>query len=296
MNIKLEELDQYKNYLNNISDIIVNEIIEKIISLTISSSESKKISSKIPQECFYFLENIINNYVSWNYIHYDKDELRTEEKTIINSNSESQIFPCNNISQISNNDDLSDYQNFNNNTISNFYEKEISPNSLYGINNWDIFDEPKSNNFDRYATTLIKYKPLINENKYYDKSKVVKEEDDDEDEDEENQIKNSKISIYSKVGSRRASLKYISNSKFLKTTSSIKSLLNNNDKIQNKPNKPKTLNEIMNEFSFHSINDGNETKRLKYLDKLINDEELRKEKEMEKENNIKEKDKNNKKK
>ena len=42
MNIPSEEIDQNKNYSNNISDIIANEMIEKIISLTISISTKKK--------------------------------------------------------------------------------------------------------------------------------------------------------------------------------------------------------------------------------------------------------------
>ena len=56
---------------------------------------------------------------------------------------------------------------------------------------------------------------------------------------------------------------------------------NNNDKVPVKT-KPKSLNEIMNEFSFHSIEEENLTKQLQNLDKLIHVDELRKEIEVKK--------------
>ena len=266
MNIPSEQIEQNKNknYSNNISDIIANEMIEKIISLTISISTKKEINSKIPQKCFNFVENIINSYVSWNFITYDKDEIRSKNKTIISSNNESEIFPHNNISSISNNNNISEPNA--NSSISNSYfeDNKILSNSSYGKNDWDFYDEPPSNKVDKYATTLIKYISLKFDNKYqYNKSKIVKEV---EEEDEVNKTKISKF---------RNSIKY--NSKIFRNFSRFSTVKNNNnDKVPVKT-KPKNLNEIMNEFSFHSIEEENLTKQLQNLDKLIHVDELRKE-------------------
>ena len=266
MNIPSEQIEQNKNknYSNNISDLIANEMIEKIISLTISISTKKEINSKIPQKCFNFVENIINSYVSWNFITYDKDEIRSKNKTIISSNNESEIFPHNNISSISNNNNISEPNA--NSSISNSYfeDNKILSNSSYGKNDWDFYDEPPSNKVDKYATTLIKYISLKFDNKYqYNKSKIVKEV---EEEDEVNKTKISKF---------RNSIKY--NSKIFRNFSRFSTVKNNNnDKVPVKT-KPKNLNEIMNEFSFHSIEEENLTKQLQNLDKLIHVDELRKE-------------------
>ena len=271
MNIPSEQIEQNKNknYSNNISDIVVNEMIEKIISLTISISTKKEINSKIPQKCFNFVENIINSYVSWNFITYDKDEIRSKYKTIISSNNESEIFPHNNISSISNNNNISEPNA--NSSISNSYfeDNKILSNSSYGKNDWDFYDEPPSNKVDKYATTLIKYISLKFDNKYqYNKSKIVKEV---EEEDEVNKTKISKF---------RNSIKY--NSKIFRNFSRFSTVKNNNnDKVPVKT-KPKSLNEIMNEFSFHSIEEENLTKQLQNLDKLIHVDELRKEIEVKK--------------
>jgi hypothetical protein len=157
-----------------------------------------------------------------------------------------------------------------------FDDNKLLSNSSYGKNDWDFYDEPPSNKVDKYATTLIKYMPLKFDNKYeFNKSKIVKEV---EEEDEVNKTKISKF---------RNSVKYLTNSKILRNISRFGTLLNNNiDKVPVKT-KPKGLNEIMNEFSFHSIEDENLTKQLQNLDKLIHVDELRKEIEVKKEDDQK---------
>lgn len=276
MNNPSEEIDKNKECSHNISDIIANEMIEKIISLTISISTKKEINSKIPQKCFNFIENIINSYISWNLISYDKDEIRSKNKTIIGNNTESEIFPNNNISNISINNNISE-PNVNS-SISNSYfdDNKILSNSSYGKNDWDIFDEPPSNKVDKYATTLIRYIPMKFDNKYeYDKAKVVKEEE------EEEEVNKTKVSKF------RNSLKYLTNTRIFRNISRYNTLMSNIiDKAPVKT-KPKGLNEIMNEFSFHSIQDENLTKQLQNLDKLIHVDELRKEIEVKKEDDLK---------
>ena len=276
MNIHSEVIGQNKNYSNNIPDIVANDMIEKIISITVSLSSKKKINSKIPQKCYNFVENIINNYISWNFITYDKDEIRSKNKTIINSNAESEIFPNNNLSNISSNNNLSEPNvNF---SISNSYfdDNKILSNSAYGKNDWDFFDEPPSNKADKYASTLIKYIPLKFENKYqYNKSNIVKEVD------EEDEINKTKISKF------RNSIKFLTNSKILRNISRLSTVVNKNIGKVPVKTKPKGLNEIMNEFSFHSIQDENLTKQLQNLDKLIHVDELRKELEVKKEDDQK---------
>ena len=63
------------NEKNN-SEIIVNSIINKIISLTISKSLSIKVDKQINDKCFNFFKETIDNVISSFYIFYDKDDVR----------------------------------------------------------------------------------------------------------------------------------------------------------------------------------------------------------------------------
>ena len=63
------------NKFSNEANIIVNELIEKIISLSISKNYNKKIENSIPSSCFDFLCNAVDSYLSLNFISYDKEEI-----------------------------------------------------------------------------------------------------------------------------------------------------------------------------------------------------------------------------
>ena len=47
------------------SEIIVNSIINKIISLSITQSRNIKIKNKIPEACFSYVEESINNFIKF---------------------------------------------------------------------------------------------------------------------------------------------------------------------------------------------------------------------------------------
>ena len=56
------------------SEIFINNIINKIISMTISKSFQLKLEKNIPDKCFDFVKESINNVMSSVYIFYDKEE------------------------------------------------------------------------------------------------------------------------------------------------------------------------------------------------------------------------------
>ena len=132
------------------SEIIVNYIINKIISLTITRSVKMKIESQIPDKCFNYVKDIINNTLSTFFIFYDKDEERNKkEKEIFNSDIEEiKNENINNINEIETSNDE------NNLVLNNYFF-----NNIYSDENncWDLMDEPISSKLDRYSTTLIKF-------------------------------------------------------------------------------------------------------------------------------------------
>ena len=178
------KLNQNKN-----SDIIVNAIINKIISLSISKSLKIKIEKQIPEKCFDYFKESINSFISCFYIFYDKDEERTEkEKSIFKSDIKeikSDLINDLNKSEIS----------FGKNN--SFLDNHFFNNSYLGENNWDLIDEPISSNLDRYSSTLIKFqeKNLGIEDKYkLNHEKILEEEENPlENNNNKNDINNNFI-------------------------------------------------------------------------------------------------------
>ena len=138
---------------NNNSEIIVNNIINKIISLTISNSLKKRTDNEIPNNCYEFVRETLNNFLIPYYIFYDKDETRNENKNETNKSifkSDIEIIDkelINNENNINKTGDETD-----------IFENYFFNNSYKGENDWNLIDEPISLNLDRYSSTLIKFK------------------------------------------------------------------------------------------------------------------------------------------
>ena len=273
MNIQNYNKLSRERFSNNFSEIIINEIVNKIIIIPIYISENKIIDSKISEFIFNFSESIINNVVSWNIIKYDKDEIRKKNKEIINDNTESQLFQSNNdISQILSNNtkNASDFIIINSNHSNKCLEEnKLLSNCFDDINDWNICEEPKSSKYDRYSSSLMNMIYIKNEyNKnYFEGNKINKIVKEEKYEEEGKKSKNNS----------KKSLKNFNSSTFF----SFKSLMMN----IKKPNIQKKINEIMNEFSFHSIEDGKDDKYMNNLEKVMGFEKLRKEFEIKKELN-----------
>ena len=249
------------NKFSNDANIIVNELIEKIISLSISKNFNKKIENSIPSSCFDFLCNAVDSYLSLNFISYDKEEINDSNKI------KEEKFNENNIEGIE--------PILNNNKLNiiepNFEEQIFFNNYNRGENNWDLMDEPLSNKYDRYATTLVKFKEIDKEknNKY---NKEILEEIDEEYEnittnENKNNNNNKNINEIMIRNERKEGTK--------KITTRINNILNYDDNNNNNiKNKKRNLNEIMSQFSFHDLEDNNDI--YKEPDN-INIEKLRKE-------------------
>ena len=260
-------------YLTEKSDIVVKEILDKIIINSIYISENEKLNLRIYDTCFDFTRNIINNAISFKYISYDKDETRNEDKTLIINSTESQIFPGNNMSQILPNENIFCLPISSHCSNKYLEEKKLFSNYSRCINNWNICTEPKSSKYDRYSSTLINLKNAKNKNKHkinhkIEENKIVKEENEEENKKSRSNIKRS--------------LKYFKSSKLISSFSSFKSLLSN----IKKPKIHKSIRDIMNEFSFYSLKDEKEDNCKKNSEKDF--EKLRKEFEEQKEINKKE--------
>ena len=153
------------NKFSNEATIIVNEMIEKIISLTISTELRNSIENKISSSCFDFLKDNIDSYISQNFISYDKEEINNSS---LNDNIKNELIQ--NIEPILNeetdqNNNFKD--NLNNETNLFKFDDQLYFNNYYhGVNDWDLIEEPESNKYDRYATTLVKFKEIEKEKNY----------------------------------------------------------------------------------------------------------------------------------
>ena len=231
------------NKFSNEANIIVNELIEKIISLSISKNFNKKIENSIPSSCFDFLCNAVDSYLSLNFRSYDKEEINDNNKIKEEKFNENIIEG---IEPILNNNKL--------NIIEPNFEDQIYFNKYNrGKNNWDLMDEPLSNKYDRYATTLVKFKEIDKEkiNKY---NKEILEEIDEEYEnittnENKNNNNNKNINEIMIRNEIREGTKRI--------TTRINNILNYDDN-NNIKNKKRNLNETISQFSFHDLEDNND--------------------------------------
>ena len=290
--IIIPEIIQNK-FLND-SSIVVNEIIEKIISLVISTNFNGKVEKLITSSCYDFIKDTIDSYISETFISHDKDE--NSQESFMHSKNE--LIPS--IEPISKRNEYSniDIKNFtsNTNSYSNIFiqsniklEDQIYYNNYYhGENNWEFIDEPESNNYDRYAGTMIKVKELQkNLDFIYKKNEEVLEEIDEESEKYSRYINESSKLNKNEKNKKRSSIFNINTNNISNMNNINKKIVSNNPK----PNKKKNLHDIMNQFSFHDLDNNDDI----YIEpNEINYEELRKEVE-EKQNFEKEEKKVNKK-
>ena len=247
----------------NNSEIIVNSIINKIISLSITKSIDIKINKQIPEKCFNFVKEMINNKLSSLFIFYDKDEER-------NINGK-ELFKSN-INEI--NDDNNN--NFNKIEISNdesksFLKNHFFSNTYCSENNWDLMDEPISSNLDRYSSTLIKFQEREEDKYGINKDKILEEEDISEN------SKSKKKKEFHKISKKFKSTLYRTN---------FNKLLNNEEE-----NKKPKMSHIMNQLTTLDLEPEKnyENKQIVKLRAIF--EKSKKEKEKEKEINREEQEK-----
>ena len=145
---------------NYYGEEIVKEIIDKIISKTISINFRNNVEKQIPLFSFNKIKHDINNILSTLYIPYDYDDLYTtaiikEEKKLslsFNGRERNKYI----------------HLNINNDSLNNSFEKSIMKikpdisiqfnNKKNHINYWGSVTQPGEFKKDRYASTLIKNK------------------------------------------------------------------------------------------------------------------------------------------
>ena len=261
------------NKFLNEANIIVNDIIEKIISLSITTNIKIKIEKQIPSSCFDFLRNAIDSYLSLNFIFHDKEEINS-----LNSFEQKKEEIIDGIIPILKNENENEKNEISiTQTEPSFEEQIFYNNNLNGDNNWDLMDEPLSNNYDRYATTLVKFKEIDKEKNYKINKKEILEEIDEE--NENNTLNENEKNM---VENRTRNVKEGTLGKTIKLSNIYKEDLNNN----NNKNKKRNLNEIMSQFSYHDLDNDNDIYK---EPENINYEKLRKELEKKENEQIEEK-------
>jgi hypothetical protein len=244
-----------RNKFLNESDIVVNEIIEKLISLAISTNFTNNINNQLSSSCYEFIKLTLDNYLSSNFIYHDIDE--TYQNSF--NNSKSQLIPETEHISIINELPINDSISINNNNTQiniKLEQQMFFNNYTHGENDWGLMDEPESNKFDRYANTLIKYKEIEKEKavKYNNNAQVLEEVTE---ESEKNSIINN-------------------NNNEKNESTQIKDNFLKKNRFTNKATtkKKRNLMDVMNQFSFHDLDDNND---LYKESKEINYEQLRKE-------------------
>ena len=202
-------------------DIIASYMVNKIISLTITRIFKEKVDNQLSEKIFSSFITIIDSYINSQFISIDKDE-EINKIAIINFKEENdekeklnEIKKTNTLINLSNENLSFDFTNL-------FYN-----NYYRGENEWNLINEPKSNEKDRFCSSMANNK-ILNDN--IDKI------------EEENLL--TKNNFYNK--------------NIHSSQNNLKNKLhfhhqNNKLSIDNR-NKKKNLAEIMNKFSYYDLN------------------------------------------
>ena len=164
-------LNLIKKQISAESDLIVHSIIEKLISLTISTSLRNRVEKNISNKCFSYMEEFLANKLIIEFLPHDIDDTHNN-KNPNELSMYSNKFGLHNSSQDINNEnsyiinnnkdftlsDNNDNNNNNNNNNSSFSLQNIFfNNNNDGENCWDFIEEPKSNKYDSYSSTMVKF-------------------------------------------------------------------------------------------------------------------------------------------
>ena len=150
------------NKFTSNSDVIAEAIIEKIISLSISASIKNRVEKEIPAKCFNYLKDFFSEKLKLEFLPHDSDDIQNNKNPNEISIHSDKFIPLNTSKDIEEKNKLKGYimnqsQNLNDNDSLFNLEQIYFNNNLYGENNWDIINEPKSNRYDSYACTMVKF-------------------------------------------------------------------------------------------------------------------------------------------
>ena len=236
----------------SISEEIAKYIINKLISLSITSHFISKVEDKLGDHCFTYTKQSINTYITSQYICYDKDEVKPKQDEHSSSSQHNQhnAIPSDLALITKHIPPIQKYESQH--TIIPAMKFDLTNtffnNYYHGENSWSIMNEPSTNEVDRYASAMIIYNKATN----------------NVNDDNTNNNNNDN------------DMKYQNDMKTAMKVSNA--VVKKKDDEQVKKKKKKGLMEIMNEMSCHDIAWEENEEQIKYDNEF---EELRKEKEME---------------
>ena len=272
----IQQFMKFSTFSSN-SEQIVNFIIEKLISYTVTKSEKNKVESQLPEVCFNFITDTIDTYIEQQFIAVDKIDnigsinLKEPDNNDIedNQNNNNNSLPENidnlssidNNKKIENNNDNNNIINEPNNLNNNFDFSQISNiesqqnvkndnnknsseniyfnNYIHGENFWSVIDEPENSEKDRFiSTTLFPYLPEETDlNMKNNKNATKKSLEKVEEEDDNNLLESNKSKSNIKI-------KLVPEQKNVQTNNNIEK-----NEENNKSNSKINLDENKEEFN-----------------------------------------------
>ena len=128
-------------------------------------------------------------------------------------------------------------------------------------------EEPCSNKYDRYATTLVKFQEIEKDWNKKDNKEILEKIEEENENNSANDINNKNINENKEAEKRLSTIRK-------KTNRMLSNILIYDNNFNDNRLKKKNLNEIMSQFSYHDLDDSNDIYK---EPKNINYEKLRKE-------------------
>ncbi|MCQ2819475.1 MAG: hypothetical protein MJ252_19605, partial [archaeon] len=81
MIVNREDIKERENIFSSYNDSFAQDIVDKIISLTVCTSFATKIDNQIPDYCFQKLKQGLQAFTEIHFITHDRDDLIIDDNT-----------------------------------------------------------------------------------------------------------------------------------------------------------------------------------------------------------------------
>ena len=173
LNQPLQVRHEREGNLNYYSEEVAKSLIEKLISLAITTQNKNRIYAETGNMCFNYIKKEISNYIQIQFISYDRDDMLFSETNQMNNSLAltEDIIP---ISKVSNDQDRDENNQLNH--LSNIIPFHLDTHMFYDVsfdkeNFWGEIPHPSTTVKDRDAGTQIGYQK-------FNPDKTIKDENE----------------------------------------------------------------------------------------------------------------------
>jgi hypothetical protein len=165
--VKTADIVQNRRDFSTNSEAIVKDIIEKILSYTITEAFQYEIERKIPGKCWNYMHKLLDDFIHLEFIPHDRDDMNLKNDFFDDIFQEKKIFSKNSLEKVAENSE----ENFD--TLENLIndKSDMNDNIIEFNPPHVVFDELKSEKltiyFDAYFDGINQWNTVLEPVMFY---------------------------------------------------------------------------------------------------------------------------------